>query len=294
MEIVDPAEEFRDQYIAKANALIQQSCFNLSVQQQKILMVMISAIRPTDDDFHVYEFEIVDFCRAAGIDFDNGKNYQNLKAAIKALADKSVWITKENGKDSLLRWIEKPEIDHGSGSGKIELRLDKEMKPFLLHLQKNFTRYAVIWTLKFKSKYSFRLYELIQSIHYQKDKPYSREFLLDELRRMMGATDESDKKAYRSYQTYQNFKAKALEPAVKEINLFTDKRLDWKPIKTGKKVTGIKLTITTKPLKEQRALRDQINESLGLLPGQIAFWERVEQNYQEKLALLSPAGDPQT
>ena len=289
MEIVDAAQEFRDQYIAKANTLIQQSRFSLTVQQQRIIMTLLSQISPIDDDFKRYEFDIIDFCRAVGIDDDNGKNYKNLKDAIKALADKSIWITKEGGKETLLRWIEKADIDHGIGSGKISIRLDADMKPFLLHLQKNFTRYAVIWTLRFKSKYSFRLYEIAQSIHYHKEKPYSREYQLDELCRMMGASDTKKQ----SYQSYQNFKAKALEPAVKEINLYSDKNVKWEPIKTGKKVTGIRLTVSTKPLREQQRIRDQIDESLGLLPGQVAMWESIREYEQEKRAPLPPAGDPQ-
>lgn len=258
--------DLRNQTIAKANTLIQRSRFNLSLQQQKIIMALIAKITPIDDDFRVYEFDVIDFCRATGIDCDNGKNYQNLKATIKALADKSIWITKEDGSETLLRWIEKATISKGAGSGKILLRLDADMKPFLLHLQKNFTMYEAIWTLKFASKYSFRLYEIIKSFHYRELESYSREFNLDELRRMMGAE---------TYPVYQNFKVKALEPAVREINEYSDKVLSWKPIKTGKQVTAISFTISTKDSWTKLELRDKIEKSLGLMPGQMTLWDQI-------------------
>ena len=37
------------------------------------------------------------------------------------------------------------------------------MKPYLLRLKENFTKYELIYTLHFKSKYSIRLYELLYS-----------------------------------------------------------------------------------------------------------------------------------
>ena len=45
-----------------------------------------------------------------------------LKAAIKEIADKSLWVRLDNGKQTLLRWIEKPYIDEGKGT--VEIRLD--------------------------------------------------------------------------------------------------------------------------------------------------------------------------
>lgn len=260
--------DLRNQTVSKANMLIQRSRFNLSLQQQKIIMALIATIRPTDDEFRFYEFDILDFCRVTGIDCGNGKNYQNLKSAIKALADKSIWITKEDGSETLLRWIEKATIAKGSGSGRIMLRLDEDMKPFLLHLQRNFTVYEAIWTLKFASKYSFRLYEIIKSFHYRELETYSREFPLDELRRMMGAE---------TYTVYHDFKVKALDPAVREINEYSDKIVEWTPSKTGKQVTAIRFTISTKDSWTKIELRDKIEKSLGLMPGQMTLWDQIRE-----------------
>ena len=100
-------KELRGKTVVKANELIQKSRFNLSLQQQKIVLYLISQITPYDEDFKLYEFSISEFCRVCGIDETSGKNYQDLKAAIKEIADKSLWITLED-EETLLRWIEKP------------------------------------------------------------------------------------------------------------------------------------------------------------------------------------------
>lgn len=71
--------EFRDKTVIKANELIQRSRFNLSLQEQKVILYLISQIEYADTDFKLYDFSIVDFCRVCGIETDNGKNYINLK-----------------------------------------------------------------------------------------------------------------------------------------------------------------------------------------------------------------------
>ena len=253
-------EADRDKIVVKANELIQQSRFSLSVQQQKIVLYLISQIQAWDDDFKLYEFNIIDFCKMCGIDYDNGKNYANLKDAVKIIADKSLWVTLENGRETLLRWIEKPYIDKNNGT--IQIRLDKDMKPFLLQLKKNFTRYELFWTLSFKSKYTIRLYELIKSVHYKENEIYIKEFDLKELKRMMGAEH---------YKTYQHFKERALLPAIAEINGYSDKNIEYDIIKRGRAISGIRFTISTKETMERIRLSSEIEKELGL--NQMTLWD---------------------
>ena len=93
--------ELRNNTVIKANELIQKSRFSLSLQQQKVVLYLISQITPFDEDFKLYEFSIVEFCKVCGIDYDSGKNYADLKAAIKEIADKSVWIKTEDDEETL-------------------------------------------------------------------------------------------------------------------------------------------------------------------------------------------------
>ena len=134
--------ELRNKTVVKANQLIQKSRFNLSLQQQKIVLYLISQITPYDEDFKLYEFSIVEFCKVCGIDETNGKNYRDLKQAIKEIADKSVWIEIAEDEETIVRWIEKPYINKKDGV--IKIRLDNDMKPFLLQLKENFTQYELL------------------------------------------------------------------------------------------------------------------------------------------------------
>lgn len=249
----------RNNTVVKANELIQKSRFSLTVQQQKIILYLISQIQPQDEDFRLYEFSIPEFCRATGIDATSGETYKDLKRAIKEIADKSVWVEIAEDEETLLRWIEKPYINRSSG--KIKIRLDADMKPFLLQLKKNFTQYELIWTLHFKSKYTIRLYELIKSVHYHEFETYEREFRIENLCQAMGAD---------SYKQFRDFHSRALKPAVKEINEYSDKSLTYELVKQGRSVTGVRFTISTKPASERMKIRNQIEQEMGL--EQFALW----------------------
>ena len=249
----------RDQTVTKGNDLIQQSRFNLSLVQQKILLYLIAQINPFDTDFREYSFKIPEFCKTCGIDYDNGNNYRYLKAAIKEIADKSVWVERDNT-EILLRWIEKAKIDKRSGT--IAIRLDDDMRPYLLQLQERFTSYELVYTLKFKSKYSIRLYELVQSLHYHELEPYTCKYDLDRLRRSMGAE---------RYQTWQHFKDRAFSPAITEINAFSDKTIDYEPIKQGRGIVGVELYISSKNTWERLRIRSDIEKELGT--DQLTLWD---------------------
>ena len=141
------------------------------------------------------------------------------------------------------------------------------MKPFLLQLKENFTQYELLWTLNFKSKYSIRFYELVKSIHYHDLDTYSREFDLDELRRILGAE---------TYKTYQTFKVRVLEPAIQEINSYSDKNVIYLPIKQGRAVKRIKLTISSKDTMDCLKLQSDIEHELGLDPNQLTLWDTMK------------------
>jgi plasmid replication initiation protein len=246
------ALESRKNTVVKANALIQKSRFSLSVQQQKIVLFLISQITQFDTDFKLYEFSIKDFCKVCGINYTSGKNYQDVKNAIKEIADKSLWIRLDNGEETLLRWIEKPYISREKGT--IKIKLDADMKPFLLQLKENFTQYELLWTLRFNGKYTIRLYELIKSIHFAELETYTREYTLDDLRQLLDA---------QGYTTYQTFKTRVLIPAVDEINRYSDKILEYEPLKLGRSVHSIRFTIKTKNPTERMRLQCDIEKYLG-------------------------------
>lgn len=243
-----------DKQVRKSNLLIQKARFSLSLQQQKIVLYLISQIQPWDDDFKTYELNALEFAKVCGLEFSGGKDYEELKEQIRKIADKSMWLLLEDGdSEALVRWIESPVITKKSGI--IQLRLNEHLKPYLLQLKEKYTQYQLIYTLHFKSKYSIRLYEFICSIHFHELEEYKRTFKLEYLKKCLDCE---------GYKDYRDFRRDVLEKAIDEINRYSDKNIGYEPITIGRKVVEIQLTISTKEVVERLKISDEIEKDLGL------------------------------
>lgn len=221
--------------IVKSNDLIQKSRFDLTLTEQKIVLRLIQMIQPDDKELKYYQFDIQEFCDICGIDKMSGGNYSYIKNTVQRLRDKSFFIDVD-GKEVICSWINKARLKKSSGI--IEIRLDDDLKPYLLNLKNKFTVYSFYNVLSMKSKYSPRLYELLKSEQYKRCFTYD----LDHLKKLLNAE---------RYEMYGNFKQKVLNVALREINETTDIIVECEPLKTKKKYTKIRFTVRSKTTSEQ-------------------------------------------
>jgi plasmid replication initiation protein len=241
--------EIRNYKIVKANELIQKSRYNLQVQEQKIILYLISKIKPENIDLKEYLFEIKDFCKICGLDDTSGANYKYIKQTLKDLRDKSIWIKLENGAETTLAWIDKVTIFENSGT--VNIKIDDMMKPYLLQLKGHFTQYELLYTLGMKSQYSIRLYELMKSYEFQKEKLFE----MEELKVRLSAE---------TYNRFPDFKRRVLDPAIQEINNLSDLTVVYDLIKEGRKYIEIKFLIRIKKdIKERAKTWTKIDEVIN-------------------------------
>ena len=246
----------REYKVVKHNKIIQKSRYELSTQEQKIILYLITKIKPEDTELDLYEFKIKDFCEVCGIDETSGGNYVFLKKTIKDLAEKCIWITLDNGMETLIRWIERPYIDRKSGI--IKIKLDELMRPYLLQLKEHFTAYNLYFTLAMKSKYSIRIYELLKSYENLSECTFE----IDELKKIIFAEN---------YEMYKDFRVKVIDIAVREINDFSDLSVTYKILKTGRKADKIRFKVKLKrDIMERLETFKKIERRLNpdQLPGQ--------------------------
>lgn len=228
--------------VVKSNDLIRKKKSALSARQQKIVLYLIAQIEPHDEDFKEYQFKIQDFCRLCGVRCC-GKAYRDIWQEIENIAKVTIDdVLLPNGWKTVLRWIEKPYYEEKKGL--VRIRLDKDMKPFLLELKENFTRYELLNILCMKSKYSIRLYELICSAHYHELETYRNYFELEDIRELLSVPEGT-------YQEFRWLKAKVLDVAVQEIEEYTDKRVTYTVDRWGRTPVGIEMIISTKPTAER-------------------------------------------
>lgn len=241
--------ETRNYPVVKSNYLIQKTRYDLSLAEQKLILHVIQLIEPKDDDFKMYNFSIKDYCKLCGIQYNSGKNYSDVKQALKALHDKSFWMEQEDGSEILMRWIEKIKINQRSGV--IQIRLDQDLKPYLLQLKQFFTKYNYLYVMTMKSQYSIRLYELLKSY----ENIHAIAFEVTELRKLLNIADDILTEWY-------NFKRIVIEQAVKEINKLTDIKIKYDTIKQGRSVFEVVFHVEPKSETEQVMTQKLIERTL--------------------------------
>ena len=230
-------EKNREYLVVKGNDLIQKSRFELSLPEQKTIAYICSKIKPAENGqpfLLEYDFEIREYCKICGIHYDSGKNYEEIKATLKHLRDRSMWLTLEDGSETLVGWLAK--VTTNKRSGMVKIRIDEDLAPYLFGLGKRFTQYQLKNILGMKSAFSVRIYEILKSYAYKK----TMEIELDELKCLL-AVDK-----VKSYNRFPDFRRKVLEIAMREINELTDLEVSYETILKGKKVVGIRFDIATK------------------------------------------------
>lgn len=250
----------REMSVFKSDNMIQQGRVTLSIQEQRCVLYAASRVKPTDSTFQEYTFNIKDFYALCGIENDS---YTRLKAIMIGLKSKCWFLEMDDGSESAVSWFEV--LRTNKKSGKVTVGFHRDMMSYLLHLAEQggyYTSYSLQYVLPMGSRYSPRLYELLKS--YQKN---NREwfFDIDELKRRLDCLN---------YKNFNDFKKRALEPAVKEINQYTDLNVAWDVEKEGRKVTRVIFYMAD---KSPEALLDAKKAGGEKMDGQITIEEIMAQ-----------------
>ncbi len=163
----------------------------------------------------------------------------------------------------------------------LTIKLNKDVMDYFIDLKSNFLSYSFKTLVKFKSKYTMLLYDLIQKDYYLLNRKYYFEydlsFLLDKLQ--VNA---------KSMRVYQNFKVKILEKAIKEINTHTNLNITYKAIKnvyTVVKIRFLRLPKNTNKIAREKE-EDRLKNSFVRTPETERLKSKmlkVEKEYQNKL-----------
>lgn len=231
--------------VVKSNELIQKTRYELTLQEQKIILFVISKIKPTDEDLKEYSIPLQDLCEICGVEC-LGENYRHFKSSIYALGKKDFEI-RDGKLEGSVRWLEMPTFNIETKT--LNIRINPLLKPYLLALRKNFTQYELGCVLAMKSKYSIRMYELLKS--YTENEEII--FYLDELKEMLQTPE---------YTEYKNFRVRVIEKAIAEINKYTDLEVSFEPLRHSRVITRLRFIITRKSSIEQVAVRARRNAAL--------------------------------
>jgi plasmid replication initiation protein len=228
--------------VYKSNSLVEAS-YRLSVTEQRIILACISQIRRDEavTDEVMYSVSAKDI--AALSETDEKTAYRDLREAALRLMSRKVRIEREANSNVQRKevlvcvWVQS--IKYVESEGRVCLRFNKDMLPYLSALSQQFTKYRLKAVARMSSAYAIRLYELLAQWR-EKGK---REVELDWLR---GALEISDK-----YPAIKDLKKWVIEPAVAQINQYSDLKVSYGQRKTGRNVTHLQFVFSPKQPKPE-------------------------------------------
>jgi plasmid replication initiation protein len=218
---------------------LTNSRYKLTSTQTKILLSVLSLIRKTDKEFEVYKIPVTEFGFLIESD-----NYSVLKKECRNLMTKVLEVPQDDGGWILFNWFSK--MHYKPKESIIEVRIDDDLKPYLLQMKKNFSSYHLRNIMEMKSEYSIRVYELLN----QRKKFDSWTVELEELYSIFQVP-----KSY--VKLYSNFKRKVLLVAQRELDEYSDLSFKIVENKIGKKVNSITFVIQTQKQKTEEEEKDE-------------------------------------
>ena len=215
--------------VVKHNCLVD-SAYSMGVFEQRILLTCISRIDSTksiDENrvFTIFVDDILDL-----VDIRKEAAYQSLQNACQKLSVNRTTVHLP-GEITTFNWMST--VRYVEGQGMVELRFTPEIVPFLTQIKQNFTQYKLDNVSKFKSSYSFRLYELI-------NRWGGKEYVVPVLwlRERLLLTDK--------YVKIAEFKIWVIDIAVKEINKHSNMSVQYEQIKRGRNIVAFRFIYSRK------------------------------------------------
>lgn len=220
-------------FVVKSNALVEAR-YRLSLQESQVILWLLTQIRPEDEDFKSHKLEISEFAKLSQV--SSGNKYTELRRIIKHLMQRVMEIHEpETGEIIQAAWLSSARYQIKQGC--VLLEFSPLLKPYLLQLKSHFTKIDIIDTLKLKSIYAIRIFELLlQYSHIG-----SREISVADLRAYCGIEETE-------YKDYFDLKRYVIKRATDEINTKTEYNVDYTEIKQSRKIVAIEWTIAKKNL----------------------------------------------
>lgn len=223
--------------VYKSNALVEAQ-YRLSVAEQRIMYACISQVRrdqPITDDV-LYSISASELAEMSGT--STKQAYRELEKAALRLKRRDVRLIQEpngNGqkqKVMITGWVQT--IIYIKEEGRVELRLTKDILPYLTNLTEQFTNFALKDVARMTSNHGQRLYELLCQWRSVGQREVSIEWLRDAFL-LEG-----------KYGALKDFKRRVLEPAVMQINEHSPLWCKWEQRKTGRRVSHLVFTFGEK------------------------------------------------
>lgn len=233
----------------------------MTLQEARLLRLVIMQISQYDDDLMSYETTIPELAVFLGITNTNTL-YDDIFKICDKLTSQKIAIKTGSTKQP---WSFQPWMSIASFDGSVlKLALNPTLRPYVMDFNTLFTQYEMHDILRLRSYYALRIYEILKMKYTScLKKKNSFDFTIEELRDMTGTENK--------FAQTGHFRDKVLNIAEREINAKTDISVKIEEIKKSRRFIGFRFTVTEKAKTKQRkepkqGLADKIETPI---PGQI-------------------------
>ena len=176
---------------------------------------------------------------------NDDKNHARIKKALKSMAKRMIEIQDEN-KWVAMQLITRPEINRYASV--VKFKLEAEIFDAILDFSKGYRKYELNTLFQFESVYAMRFYELLAG----QRAPLI--FSIEALKKMFGV--ETKYKLTTGFLTY------VVDAAQKELDEKSPYSFEYAPLKTGRKITSVKLYPKIMRLNSDETHTQSITEQL--------------------------------
>ena len=248
--------------------LITTAKYDFTADEKRVLSNLINVLQPLLEGKilkgKIQQDLFQDYCLELPTNTFLGENdrtnHTRIKKALDLLEEKKLYQEDENSWRKI-RLIESPRYIK---RGVVQFRLAKELVEVFLNFDKGYSKYELETSLKLKSVYSMRLYELISG----QKQPLT--YKISYLKEIWGATQKA-------YERNYNFIKRVIIPAQEELNEKANWTFAYTPIKEGKRFTKIMFTPVHNPKNEDLSVEE--NELIR----QISISRLIESNLKNYL-----------
>ena len=217
--------------VVKNNSLINAS-YNLETTEQRLIMLAIMSARDTGQGITAdskLEIHASDYANQFNV--TNETAYEVLKSAVNNLFERKfsyIAEYKKTGKTGIVRsrWVSR--VFYVDTLAILEITFAPDVVPLITRLEEHFTSYQLKQVSQLTSKYAIRLYELLIAWREVGKTP---QIDLAEFRQKIGVEAKE-------YERMHHFKARVLEPSIKQINEHTDITVTYEQHKKGRAISG--------------------------------------------------------
>ena len=226
--------------VVKNNSLINAS-YNLETTEQRLIMLAIMSARDTGQGITAdskLEIHASDYANQFNV--TNETAYEVLKSAVNNLFERKfsyIAEYKKTGKTGIVRsrWVSR--VFYVDTLAILEITFAPDVVPLITRLEEHFTSYQLKQVSQLTSKYAIRLYELLIAWREVGKTP---QIDLAEFRQKIGVEAKE-------YERMHHFKARVLEPSIKQINEHTDITVTYEQHKKGRAISGFSFRFKQKP-----------------------------------------------